>query len=158
LPANLLPTVSGADVGFSANNPVPRGSALSWFGVTLAVTEVISPATDIILGASPQDPTPSPGSQYLLVRVSIACVVGSDDYRDYCGLATTLTFQLMGMGGTTYPQVLDLVNLPNSFDPAAFLAGQAAEGYLAFMVPATSRELVLVITRYMFEETYFALE
>jgi hypothetical protein len=161
IPGALLPTVPGTgwDVGFSADNPVPRGMALPLFGEVLAVTEVISPATDMVLAASPQNPPPPAGSQYLLVRVYIDCFVEQDEqYPDYCGLTENLAFQLLAPDGAAYPPILDLVNLPNPYDPAVFLRGEASDAYLAFIIPATSHDLVLMITKYMVGEMYFALE
>ena len=151
----LLPTVSDNDLGFSSSSPVPRGNALPWFSLLLGVTDVIWPANDVVQAGSPNNATPQPESQYLLVGLSVECRVGDDDM---CVFFKEELFQVIDESGATYNEVSDLVGIPNPFEPSDLDGGDTVEGYLAFMVPTTARDLVLIYWRYLWGETYFALE
>ena len=150
-----LPTVVAGDLGFSRSSPVPLGKALPWSSLLIGVTDVIWPANDVILAASPYNATPQSGSQYLLVGLSVECRVGDDDM---CVFFREDAFQVIDEGGETYNNFSDLVGIPTPFEPSDLEGGDTIEGYLVFMVPSTSRDLVLIYWKYFSGETYFALE
>jgi len=159
--ARLLPTASGYDLsdpylGFPPSKPVPLGYSLDDASYGLyAVLEVIRPADDLVAEMKPDYPPPEAGTQYLVVRFSMACTAQADSGCAWDSPDGRSSFGWIDAEGNEYDPLWD-PRLPNHILFAK--GGEELEVDLAFAVPASLQHPVLVFSRYMFGEFYFALE
>ena len=136
-----LPTVSNPDCCWFITSPAPIGESVPLAGtLSVGVIGVIRPATDIVLAASPANPTPPQGSEYLLANVSLECIAPEENP---CDVSLGVQFHVTDAAGAIYEEVPDLLGIPNQFRVSQQSGGSIAQGTVAFIVPVSDNGLVL---------------
>jgi hypothetical protein len=144
----MLPTVSdpacclGGGVG---GHPAPLGYAVPLGNgrLVVGVLEVTSPANDIIAEASPSNPAPITGSEYLMVKVFLQCIAESSDNNNPCDLGFGVQFRVIDSVGTFYEEALGLAEVPDQFELPNINTGFTEIGNVVFMVPTSASDFVL---------------
>lgn len=140
----VLPTVSDPDCCYLPGQPVPLGYRIQVAGALLVgVVEAARPANDLVLSANLANPSPPPGFEYLLVRVSLQCPTAPDNP---CDLSTGVQFLVEGPGGFTYDAAPGLSDIPDPFDISGVAEGAIAEGNIVYLVPIESEDLTVAFT------------
>lgn len=142
---HALPTVSDRDCCYLPSNPAPVGFAvpLGAGGLQVGVVSSSRPADDLVLNASPANPPPPSGFEYLLVRVSVHCVTA---HAVPCDLSTGLQFLIQNPDGPLYDPAPDLTGIPELIDVGLVHQGAPVEGNLVYLVPAGAQGLVVAFT------------
>ena len=143
-----------SDLDTSLSSPAPLGRPVDFYGTLLiTVEEAVFAADGLVRQANPDNPAPSAGSQYLLVSVSIECTTPADGT---CVFFDDDLLAVQDEGGVSYGPVDDVVGFDqlslHSLDP-----GETIEGILVFHTPTDASALVLIFSRSMWGEAYFAL-
>jgi hypothetical protein len=144
----MLPTVSDPLCclgGFGDRNPAPLGYAvpLGDGRLVVGVLEVARPANDIIARASPSNPAPTAGSEYLMVKVILECIAESANTDNPCDLGLGVQFRVIDSVGTYYAEASGLAELPDQFELPNINAGFTTIGNVVFLVPTSASDLVL---------------
>ena len=147
-PAIMLPTVSDPLCclgGFGDRIPAPRGYAvpLGDGRLVVGVLEVTRPANDLIAEASPSNPVPISGSEYLMVKVILQCIAESSNTDNPCDLGLGVGFRVIDSAGTYYEEAPGLAEVPDQFELPNIDAGFTTIGNVVFLVPISGRDLVL---------------
>jgi len=147
-PAIMLPTVSDPFCclgGTDYTNPAPRGYAvpLGDGRLVVGVLEVTRPANDIIAAASPSNPAPISGSEYLMLKVILQCIAESSNTDNPCDLGLGVGFRLIDSAGTYYEEAAELAEIPDQFELPNINSGFTTMGNVVFLVPTSANELVL---------------
>lgn len=154
------PPTESARVNSSPTNPVPFGSKIKAADVTLSVTGFVWNVDDIVL-RDPSNPTPVPGSHYLLAGIATTCNLSADES---CHLTLT-EFSLIDMTGAVHDVVSDVAQssvamqatLLNDGD---FDGGATMQGFLVFTAHCATESCGLIL-RYKEPsggEAYFDLQ
>jgi hypothetical protein len=145
-PTMMLPTVTDATCCFSGMQPAPLGYAIPLGDgrLVIGVLEVTRPANDIIAQASPNNPVPNAGSEYLMAKVLLQCIAESSDTDNPCDLGLGVLFRVRDQTDmTVYEEAGGLAEVPDRFELPNINAGFTASGNVAFLVPTSARDLVL---------------
>ena len=142
-PIIMLPTVSDPLCclgGFGDRNPAPLGYAVPVGGgrLVVGVLEVTRSADSIIVGASPGNPTPVSGSEYLVVKVILQCIV--EISGDPCA---GVEFRVIDSAGMYYEEASGLARLPDQLELPNVNSGFTTIGNVVFLVPSSASDLVL---------------
>jgi len=140
----FLPTVSDPDCCYLPSDPAPLGYRVPVGGALLVgVVEAIRPANGLVLTANSSNPSPPPGFEYLLVRVSLQCTTAPNAP---CDLSMGVQFLAQDLSGTTYDAATNLAGIPRPFDLSGVAEGAIAEGNLVYLVPTAAEGLTVAFT------------
>ena len=151
-PTMMLPTVTDPTCcfgGMPGSEPVPLGYAIPLGDplgdrLVIGVLEVTRPANDIIAQASPNNPVPNAGSEYLIAKVLLQCIVESSNTDNPCDLGLGVLFRVRDQTDmTVYEEAGGLAEVPDRFELPNINAGFTAIGNVVFLVPTSARDLVL---------------
>ena len=150
-----LPTVSNPDCCWFLTSPAPIGEAVPLGGLSVGVVDVTRAATDVVLAASARNPTPAPGSEYLLVNVSLECITPEEDQ---CDVSHGVQFHVIDSAGASYEEVGEPLAIPNPFRLSQLTGGAIAQGNIAFIVPIAENGLVMEFTWVDMTGVYLGIE
>lgn len=137
------PTPFAPGLGTRAN-PYPFGEAGdSGAGFTLRVTGFIRPADRVIRDANVVNPIPPEGREYVIVRVELDCIAGTDGRCE----ADAIDFELAGDEGVIYQN--PFVFYDDELDISVF-SGTTATGSLVFLIRDDDANLKLLYKGSMF--------
>ena len=142
-PTIMLPTVTDPTCclgGAPDTRPAPLGYAVPLGGgrLVVGVLEVTRPANDIIARASPSNPVPISGSEYLMVKVVLQCEPSITG--DPC---LGVQFRVIDSTGTYYEEATVLAEVPNRFELPNIDSAFTVTGNVVFLVPISASDLVL---------------
>jgi hypothetical protein len=144
----FLPTVSDPTCclgGAAGSQPAPLGYAvpLGDGRLVVGVLEVTRPANDIISAASPSNPVPLAGWEYLIVKVMMQCIADASNTANPCDLGLGVLFRVISSTGTYYEEAPGLAEVPDRFELPDINRGFTAVGNVVFLVPISASDLVL---------------
>lgn len=149
-PTMMLPTVTDPTCcfgGVPGSEPVPLGYAIPLADgrLVVGVLEVTRPANDIIAQASPNNPVPTAGSEYLMAKVLLQCIAESSETDNPCDLGLGVLFRLRDQTDmTVYEEAGGLTEVPDRFElPDNINTAFITTGNVVFLVPTSARDLVL---------------
>ena len=142
IPGTLTPgPTQTPEIGSSRSNPAPPGSEVKAISVLLQVTGLTRPADEMIAAAASENPTPEPGSEYILVHLLFTCDLPSDST---CHIYPGDELSLVGSGGVVRNPALSLHGLTEMLHEVEFYGGSQVSGYVPFLLPAEETDLILV--------------
>jgi len=154
-PTEPPPTPTEASLGSSRSNPAPAGSEVKIDDYVVVVTEVISPADDIVRRGNMFNTTPEPGNHYVFVNTTVTCTLPSDQS---CNLST-FEFTLIDASGIAHDPGIFLTGVTGLLEDGEFFGGATKSGYLAFIVPDDDAGLILHYEALLFGgEAFMAIQ
>jgi hypothetical protein len=148
-PTIILPTVTDPTCclgGAVGSHPAPLGYAvpLGDGRLVVGVLEVTRPANDIVARASPSNPIPISGSEYLIVKIVLQCMAKPSNTDNPCDLGLGVLFRVIDSAGTYYKEAPGLVEVPDRFElPDNINTAFTTTGNVVFLVPTSASDLVL---------------
>ena len=148
-PITMLPTVKDPMCclgGVPDTHPAPLGYAvpLGDGRLVVGVLEVTRPANDIITEASPSNPAPPAGWEYLIVKVIVQCIADDSNTDNPCDLGLGVLFRVIDSTGTYHEEAPELAEVPDQFElPSNINTAFTTTGNVVFLVPTSESDLVL---------------
>jgi hypothetical protein len=121
--------------------------------MTFAVTEVVSPADDIVRQGNMFNSTPVPGTHYLLAKIAATCNLSTDESCNLIGFE----FSLIDSSGVVHDAEF-VAGVPGEFEGGDFFGGATKEGYMVFTAPEGDEGLILKYEELFGGEAYLALQ
>jgi len=148
------PPTEPAPAGSSRSSPAPVGSQVKVGDITFSVTEVVSPADDIVRQGNMFNSTPVPGSHYLFAKITATCNLSADESCNLSGFE----FSLIDSAGVVHDAEIFVAGVPGTFEAGDFFGGATKEGYLVFTAPEGDERLILKYEELFGGEAYLALQ
>jgi hypothetical protein len=154
VPPELPAEPTQPPLGASRFNPAPSGTAIQIDGMSLYVTDVVFPADTIVRDGNLFNPTPEPGSDYILVGLTATCDLPPESSCRLSGLE----FSLVDTAGIAHNPRLLLAGVPGKFEGGEFFGGSTRSGYLIYLVEGDPAEYILKYQALFGGEAYLTLE
>jgi hypothetical protein len=107
--------------------------------MTLLVKEPVIAGDDVVRNGKWFNPTPEPGSRYVLVSIAARCNRGQGQT---CNLSA-LSFKLVDSSGVAHNPSIFLAGVPGQLEAGEFFGGAQKSGYVVFLLPEGDSALVL---------------
>ncbi len=117
---------------------VSLGSEATADDMSIVVTEVVSPADDIVAAGNKHNATLEPNSVFIMVNVTVTCRKAA---AEKCLLVGN-EFKVIDSAGVFHRHVYTL-GVDGIFLPGEFKGGEALKGYLIFQAPIGDKKLIL---------------
>jgi hypothetical protein len=137
-PAPAQTTIPAKTSASPAINAVALGSEADADGMAILVTEVVSPANDIVAKGNKFNATLEPNSLFIMVNITVTC---KKTAAEKCLLVGN-EFKVIDSSGVFHRHVYTL-GVDGIFIPGEFKGGEALKGYLIFQVPVGDDKLVM---------------
>jgi hypothetical protein len=137
-PASVQVTIP-AKTGVSPSiNAVALGSEAAVDDMSIVVTEIVSPADEIVAKGNKFNATLEPNSVFIMVNTTVTCKKAASEK---CLLVGN-EFKVIDSAGVFHRHVYTL-GVDGIFIPGEFKGGAVLKGYLIFQVPVGDNKLVM---------------
>jgi len=152
-PPPSTPTEAPKPLGSARSNPAPLGAEVIIDDMAMKITEIISPANDIVMSGNQFNTIPDPGNVYIFVSISITCNKSADSNCNIGGYE----FSLIDSTGISHNAEIFIAGVSGLLASGEFYGGATKAGYLAFIVPEGDTGLILKYDSFL-SEAFFALQ
>ena len=154
-PTSPPPTPTVAPLGSTRSNPAPVGSEVRIDDYLIVVTEVVSPADDIVQQGNMFNTAAEQGKHYIFANTSVSCTLPADQS---CTLST-FEFKVIDSAGIAHDSEFLLAGVTGLLEDGEFYGGATKSGYLPFIVPNDDAGLILHYEALIFGgEAFIALQ
>jgi hypothetical protein len=147
-------TATTKPLGSARSNPAPVGSEVVMDDMAISVTEVISPADDLVAKGNMFNSKAEAGSHYIFANISATCQKTTDETCSLSGFE----FSVIDSAGLTHDPQIMIAGVSGMLEAGDFYGEAKKTGYLAFTVPDTDTGLILKYSGFLSGDAYLALQ
>lgn len=141
-------------LGSTRDNPIPAGDQIDYGGgIVLTITEMVRPATDIVIRGNQFNTKPEKGQEYIQVKLHVECVKESSEKCSF----STISFKAVGADGNIRDVQWILAGVEGMLDSNDMFGGGKKEGNIFFIVPTGDETVVLFYDGIFSDPVYIGL-